>query len=116
MSPNFERLVHFEDPSGKIHYGEAGRDWQKDLVGQTVPTYRISDVFDDQYILSGDEAEISKVAAPSQNMQGLKSDSSPGSVPIGLGAYHDRHRAELQGACGGGQGMEMDLRDTSSQI
>ncbi len=65
MAAKFERYVRFEDPNGKIHHGEAGLDWQKDLVGQTVPTYNISDVFDGQYPLTGDKAEIAKVVSSS---------------------------------------------------
>ena len=61
MAPTFDRLVRFEDSAGKIQYGEAGTDWQEDLVGKTVPTYAISTPFDENYRLSGDEVKIEKV-------------------------------------------------------
>lgn len=61
MATAFERLIRFEDLDGKIHYGEAGSDWQKDLVGQIVPTYAISNALAGEYSLSGEKAEISKV-------------------------------------------------------
>lgn len=60
MTVQFSRLVRFEDPSGKIHYGEAGSDWQKDLIGQSVPTYNVTDPFKGEYSLTGSKAEISK--------------------------------------------------------
>lgn len=60
MSAKFTRLVRFEDSSGNVHYGEAGSDWQKGLVGQSVPTYNISDVFAGEFPLTGNRVEIAK--------------------------------------------------------
>ncbi|KIX06972.1 uncharacterized protein Z518_04948 [Rhinocladiella mackenziei CBS 650.93] len=64
MAAKFSRLVRFEDSSGKIHFGEAGSDWQKDLVGQTVPTYNISDAFDGEYALTGDKVLCPLMSVP----------------------------------------------------
>ena len=61
MAPQFQRLVRFEDPQGIIRYGEAGLDWSKGLVGQTVPTFTTSNPYDDDYTLSGNHAKISRV-------------------------------------------------------
>lgn len=64
MATNFARLVRFEDPEGKIHYGEAGKDWKLELLGRTVPTYSISDIGETEFKLTGQEAEIAKVEIP----------------------------------------------------
>lgn len=61
MSAQFTRLVRFEDSHGNIHYGEAGSDWQKDLIGQAIPTYNISSVFEDEFPLTGSKVEVAKV-------------------------------------------------------
>ena len=61
MASPFSRLVRFEDSNGQVHYGEAGDEWQQDLVGRKVPTYNISDPFGDNFPLSGKEVEIAKV-------------------------------------------------------
>lgn len=62
MAATFSRLVRFEDSKGEVHFGEAGSDWQKDLAGQIVPTYDISDAFQTEYSLSGHKVEVAKVA------------------------------------------------------
>ena len=61
MAANFTRLIRFEDAHGKIHYGEAGSDWKKDLHGQSVPTYDIADPWASEYPLTGDKVQIAKV-------------------------------------------------------
>jgi len=61
MAVQFSRLVRFEDPKGHIHYGEAEAEWQTELVGQVVPTYDVSDVFEGEYRLTGDRVKIAKV-------------------------------------------------------
>lgn len=61
MAFKFSRLVRFEDSNGTVHYGEAGSDWQKDLRGQTVPTYNISDPWDEEFALTGKEVQVAKV-------------------------------------------------------
>lgn len=61
MAPKFTRLIRFEDSQGKIHFGEAGSDWKKNLHGQKVPTYKISDPFALDYCLTGDEVQVEKV-------------------------------------------------------
>ena len=62
MAPIFSRLVRFEDKNGDIHYGEADADWKRNLVGQIVPTYVVTNVFDNDYTLTGKSVEISKVS------------------------------------------------------
>jgi hypothetical protein len=61
MTSGFSRLVRFEDPSGDVHYGEAGLDWKKDLHGQTIPIYNVSDLYGGEISLSGETAQIAKV-------------------------------------------------------
>ena len=63
MVAKFSRLIRFEDSSGKIHYGEAGADWKKDLHGETVPTYDISSPWTAEYPLTGDKVQVAKVRA-----------------------------------------------------
>lgn len=60
MPPQFTRLVRFEDSKGDVHFGEAGSDWQKELVGQTVPTYSISSALEEDFPLTGSKVEIAK--------------------------------------------------------
>lgn len=62
MPAEFTRLVRFEDPQGKIHYGEAGPDWKTDLRGQNVPTYDISSPFASEFPLTGQKSQIAKVS------------------------------------------------------
>lgn len=60
MPPQFTRLVRFEDSKGNVHFGDAGSDWQKELVGQTVPTYSISSALEEDFPLTGSKVEIAK--------------------------------------------------------
>lgn len=63
MPAKFTRLIRFEDAQGKVHYGEAGPDWQKDLRGQKVPTYDISDPWASEFPLTGKQVQVAKVKA-----------------------------------------------------
>ncbi|KIW99289.1 uncharacterized protein Z519_00952 [Cladophialophora bantiana CBS 173.52] len=82
----FSRLVRFEDPSGNIHYGEAGTEWQKELVGQVVPTYDISDAFDGEFALTGNNVEIAKVLCPVTSVP----------IIIGIGLNYKIHAEEAK--------------------
>ncbi|OAG44979.1 hypothetical protein AYO21_00941 [Fonsecaea monophora] len=64
MPAKFTRLIRFEDAQGAIHYGEAGPDWDKDLHGQTVPTYDISDPWAAEFPLTGKHVAVTKVLCP----------------------------------------------------
>ncbi|KAK4893283.1 hypothetical protein LTR27_008406 [Elasticomyces elasticus] len=66
MTAQFSRLVRFEDEAGTVHYGEADADWKKGLVGQEVPTYDISDVFDANYTTTGNTATVAKAWTTAQ--------------------------------------------------
>jgi predicted lipoprotein len=57
---NFTRLVRFEDEKGQIQYGEAGNQWEKDLHGQTLPTFN-GDALMGSLELSGQTAQVAKV-------------------------------------------------------
>lgn len=62
MPHQFSRLVCFEDSKGHVHYGEVGKEWQKELVGQIVRTYDITDAFQGDYRLAGEKVEIAKAS------------------------------------------------------
>jgi hypothetical protein len=98
MSAQFTRLVRFEDSNGNIHYGEAGSDWRKDLIGQTIPTYSISSVFEEDFPLTGSKVEVAKVWIITKMAQdaGYGANIKAGSLPTYLSPDHHRHRAELQ--------------------
>ena len=61
MVAQFSRLLRFEDAKGQIHYGEAGEEWQQNLIGRIVPTYDIADAFAREYHLTGEKVEVHKV-------------------------------------------------------
>ncbi|RSL76752.1 hypothetical protein CEP51_009687 [Fusarium floridanum] len=60
MKNNFERLVRFQDPSGRVLYGESPS--LGDLVGQEVPVYAGDDPWDLK--ATATTAKISKVLSP----------------------------------------------------
>ncbi|KAI8648299.1 FAA-hydrolase domain-containing protein [Fusarium sp. Ph1] len=60
MKNNFERLVRFQDPSGRVLYGEAPSSG--DPVGQEVPVYAGDDAWD--LMATATTAKISKVSSP----------------------------------------------------
>ncbi|KAM5346077.1 hypothetical protein ACJ41O_009082 [Fusarium nematophilum] len=60
MKCNFKRLVRFEDPSGRILYGEAPPSGE--LVGQEAPVYEGGNPWDLK--AAGTTAKISKVLSP----------------------------------------------------
>ena len=62
MDVPFTRLVRFKTSDGKVLYGEAGPDWQKDLHGQTVETFSGNGPWDEDFRLSGDKAVVSEVS------------------------------------------------------
>lgn len=64
MAPNFTRLVRFKDSNGTIHYGEAGSDWNKDLHGQSIPTYDISSPWSSEFPLTGRKEQVAEVIMP----------------------------------------------------
>jgi len=57
----FLRLVFFEDTSGKTHYGEAGENWQEELIGRTIPTYDVATPFEESFPAPAGSAEVAKV-------------------------------------------------------
>ncbi|KAK5047213.1 hypothetical protein LTR84_006735 [Exophiala bonariae] len=84
MSAKFTRLVRFEDSSGTVHYGEAGSDWKKSLVGQKVPIYSITDVYGHEFPLTGSTVEIAKVLCPLVSIP----------IMIGIGLNYKVHAEE----------------------
>ena len=63
MASKFTRLGRFKDSSGKIFYGEVGKETlaAKQLVGKTVPTYAGNTPWDDDFALNGKEMKIAEV-------------------------------------------------------
>ena len=61
MATHFSRLVRFEDSDGTVHYGEAGDEWQVELKGLVVPTYEISDIENNKFVLTGQKVKIANV-------------------------------------------------------
>ncbi|EXJ67934.1 uncharacterized protein A1O5_08548 [Cladophialophora psammophila CBS 110553] len=84
MTSKFTRLIRFEDPQGKIHYGEAGADWKLNLQGQTLPTYDITSSWASEFPLSGQKAEVAKILSPLETIP----------LMFGIGLNYKSHAEE----------------------
>lgn len=65
-SPKFERLIRFEDPSGKVHLGELPKDhpWDAPLEGVVAQLYNSVSPLDEDLELYGQTAEVKRVLSP----------------------------------------------------
>ncbi|KIW95657.1 uncharacterized protein Z519_04242 [Cladophialophora bantiana CBS 173.52] len=84
MTSRFTRLIRFEDPQGKTHYGAAGADWKLNLQGQTLPTYDISSPWASEFPLSGQKAEVAKILSPLETIP----------LMFGIGLNYKSHAEE----------------------
>ena len=105
MVATFSRLVRFRDPEGKVHYGEAGSDWQQDIHGQTIPTYSIDDPWAPDFPLTGVKAQVAKVARHGTvylaraNGQQILSPLESIPLMIGIGLNYKSHAEEANVRC-----------------
>lgn len=60
-SNKFLRIIFFEDPSGNQQYGEAGENWQEELIGRTIPIYNIDTPFEESFPAATATAQVAKV-------------------------------------------------------
>lgn len=65
MMPVFQRLVRFIASDGQIYYGEAGDDWESELVGRTVKVFTGLNPWAPDFELSDQLATIQQVRRPS---------------------------------------------------
>lgn len=84
----FNRLVRFEDATGKVLYGELPKDtaWHQDLIGLTVELYQGTAPWDADFHLTKSKGKIAKLLSPIP--------STP--IVYGIGLNYRQHAEEAK--------------------
>ncbi|TVY19602.1 Fumarylacetoacetate hydrolase domain-containing protein 2 [Lachnellula arida] len=70
-APKFQRLVRFENPNGKIYYGELGLEHaatEQDLIGSSVAIYKGLSPWAEDFKLTSQKEKIAAVLCPLANV------------------------------------------------
>lgn len=62
MKIDFTRLLRFKDENGRVQYGEAGTDWDKDWRGQSIEVFDGLEPWDSDFKKSGKHVVVSHVS------------------------------------------------------